>query len=454
MSGREHVAPGSDADGERAITDDDSATSPIYILPDSLLTLLASYLPPSDAARCMSVSRRWYAAAGHDAVWRRWVRDTIARCHREPHALMQHPPASFFAGLGLSRPPSRVAQLEAAVAEAAAAAADACLYVFNAGSALAATAEARMLAAEARHASALAALSRARAHEVEVLAASTAARDRVIAEARRAAAAAHTLRAAYVTMPQLRWSSDGVYILTHEYVRKGVRDMWHALPSDGSLACTYHRIVALRPDGTLAYVMLAGTRAEALRELRRAIASWDGVAVAAPPAPHRLTLGSRTGESRNGANSSSPVGFGWWRLTGSSLEMEVHGVVAGSGGSGHGGPRALSGRATLWRCQVEGGAYPHRAGGTLLSVLSMGLLEDASTVLSGTTWRRGGSTGDALEYRQRNDALGAYTTMSPLPIVPILRESDCAEFVWVPSLGGVQWRLGGLEVDSQAQTPV
>jgi hypothetical protein len=53
-----------------------------------------------------------------------------------------------------------------------------------------------------------------------------------------------------------------VYALRHEYVRKGVRDMFHVV--EGILKCVYTRTFHFRDDGQLMYALMPGALAVAI----------------------------------------------------------------------------------------------------------------------------------------------------------------------------------------------
>lgn len=74
-----------------------------------------------------------------------------------------------------------------------------------------------------------------------------------------------SFRTAFRTIPCIR--HNGIYSLQHSYVRKGVRDMFHAVA--GILKVTYHRTFWFREDGSLLYAMIPGQPFESVREFRR-----------------------------------------------------------------------------------------------------------------------------------------------------------------------------------------
>jgi hypothetical protein len=116
---------------------------------------------------------------------------------------------------------------------------------------------------------------------------------------------------------------NGVYALRHEYIRKGVRDMFHAY--EGVLRVVYHRAFWFRDDGSVLYAMVPGGAADAVRELRK--------------------------------ERSANVSRGWYRLEGRVLKTEVTGA---------------NNCMTRWSCEVvsaDGGSCNR------LLVLSLLLLE-------------------------------------------------------------------------------
>ena len=72
-------------------------------------------------------------------------------------------------------------------------------------------------------------------------------------------------RIAFPTLPLLRCS--GVYAARFEYVRKGVRDLFHPHP-DTVLRCVYHRVLAFREDGEVFYATSPGEVGAAVRDFR------------------------------------------------------------------------------------------------------------------------------------------------------------------------------------------
>jgi hypothetical protein len=72
-----------------------------------------------------------------------------------------------------------------------------------------------------------------------------------------------------------------VYTLRQEYIRKGVRDMFHVV--EGILRVVYHRCFWFRDDGTLVYAMLPGALPRAFSRARfDAVSSLLALSVASP----------------------------------------------------------------------------------------------------------------------------------------------------------------------------
>ncbi|KAA0175907.1 hypothetical protein FNF27_02628 [Cafeteria roenbergensis] len=93
------------------------------------------------------------------------------------------------------------------------------------------------------------------------------------------AKALHSWRLAYPRVPQVH--STGIYVLRGGYFRQPYRDAWHDPPP--FLHCIYHRVLALRPDGSLLYGNIPGPVADAVKRIRR-VAAFTTAAKATNPA--------------------------------------------------------------------------------------------------------------------------------------------------------------------------
>jgi len=94
-------------------------------------------------------------------------------------------------------------------------------------------------------------------------------------------------RLAWRTLPAVRF--DGVYALRQEYIRKGVKDVFHKNDApDGVLRVVFHRTILLRPDGTLLYALQPGEVGEAVKDFRRILRA------PVPASAHPALVGLRT----------------------------------------------------------------------------------------------------------------------------------------------------------------
>jgi hypothetical protein len=222
-----------------------------------------------------------------------------------------------------------------------------------------------------------------------------------VADFRGEVARLRSFRLAFRSIPLVR--SNGIYALRHEYVRQGVRDMFHVAP--GVLKCVYHRCFWFREDGSLLYAMLPGQPFEAIREFRRVATALDihrgagatrgvglavggvggeggdggeGAAALSPaPAPPKKASSSRSAVlNLNTQDMTSTVGKGFYRLEGRLLLCDV--VTSKS-------------ILTRWVCEV-GGGFSDR-----LTVLSVHLTEPGAD--PGTATPLLSLAGETIEFR-------------------------------------------------------
>ena len=190
-------------------------------IPDHIVQHIFGYLSPVSVARCACTSVRWRALGSADAVWRPMCRLALDRYHPRPTLASSHVSVQSSISLSIAHQ-----------------------HELN-----------------ARHASEKAALDEAKRLADFRLA--------VIAELRRQQRSLGTYVLAFRCVPMIRTS--GVYTLRHEYIRKGVRDMFHVY--EGTLRVVYHRTFLFRSDGTLLYSMLPGDYTESFKEFKRSLAA-------------------------------------------------------------------------------------------------------------------------------------------------------------------------------------
>ena len=142
-----------------------------------------------------------------------------------------------------------------------------------------------------------------------------------------------SFRNAFRTIPCIR--HNGIYTLQSSYVRKGVRDMFHAVA--GILKVTYHRTFWFREDGTLLYAMIPGQAFESIREFRRIANNLANNIAVTTNASNTTNNGttllpstqSITSLSRdrilnlNTKDLNTTIGKGWYTIEGRILNAEV-----------------------------------------------------------------------------------------------------------------------------------
>jgi hypothetical protein len=280
----------------------------------------------------MNACTRWRVVAGNDGLWKFMCREAIDRYHPRPRPVPAHEDAltdgDEAGAVSLSIAHQSALDRRRAAAVAAAEAAQRQL-AFRAG----------------------------------------------VVAALRESVASRGFRLSFLLVPMVR--TYGVYTLRHEYIRNGVRDMWHN--HDGILKVVYHRTLLLREGGSLLYAMLPGEYAAAFKDFSRtlslAAAADDapetaGVSVAAPlpppPPPPAPRGGVATGSGFTQGMGAAALGPrssqahpGSWHLEGGVLVASV---------------QCAYNVSLRWRCAVESaeGGLCNR-----LVVLSMHLIENA-----------------------------------------------------------------------------
>lgn len=277
------------------------SSAPCHVLPDQLLLLALSFLPPASLGRCACVSIHWRDIAGSTALWRPLCRIAVDLYHPRP-----------------PRPPPG--------AEADGTRDDAISLSTAHQEALNARRAAEVLAADEAFRR-----SQLRAEVVAAL---------------RVRIASGGFQRSFPGIPMVR--TAGVYTLRHEYIRKGIRDMFHVY--EGTLRVVYHRTLLFRPSGALLYSNLPGDYTESFKELRRTLmaeATADGAGVGGETSGGGGTSGSGGG----GAASSARAGGVGSALAAAAAAPSLVGDV--TPGMGSGGPRTSEAARGSWRLEGD-----------------------------------------------------------------------------------------------------
>ena len=279
-----------DAESSFIIDDAETVTS---ALPDAVVDLILSYLLATELANSCRVCKRWLAVASANRLWHFHTRRLVSRALPDPDRLY----AQLRAARACGRRAARAARAEVSRARAASALRKWAAEASGADSSSVAVSEETRnddvndsdteLDECDREADVSAGglssgggsgepsdSERARARRAARSAASSVratllrARTAALAPFRAALTATGFHRLSFHLLPILRLS--GIYAARFEYIRKGVRDLFHPTP-DNVLRCVYHRVFLFRPDGEVFSGLIPGEIAEAVRDFRRII---------------------------------------------------------------------------------------------------------------------------------------------------------------------------------------